>query len=87
MLGCELAWHKHGAEYEEEGNVLVREKKVPVSARGHGYGILDDTHCEAARLHACYRYGTGQIAVFPVQNATSEVVLLRTREGTTPRRT
>jgi len=83
MLGCELTWHKHGAGYEDEGDVHVREKK-PASARGHGHGILDDTHCEAARLHTCYR--GGQIVVFPVQNATSEVVLLRTREGTTPRR-
>ena len=84
MLGCELTWHKHGAGYEDEGDVLVREKK-PASAHGHGHGILHDTHSEAARLHACYRDGDSQIVVFPVQNATSEVVLLRTREGTTPR--
>jgi len=85
MLGCKLTWHKHGAGYGNEGDVLVRAKK-PASARGHEYGILDDTHYEAAMLHACYRDGDSQIVMFPVQNATSEVVLLRAQKGTTSRR-
>jgi hypothetical protein len=80
-------WPKPGTEYEKWEDKLGREKREPVSAHVHGHGILDKKGCEAAELHVYwYREGGTQIATCPVQHATSEAVLLRTREGTTPRR-